>query len=79
MDKNPKLVTIDVVYGINMANIIKSKLEHYGIPVLMEYESAGIVFGLTLNGLGKVKIKVPKELEEEAKTLLDNKMEINGQ
>ncbi len=70
------LVTIDTVYGINIANILKSKLESYGIPVLLKYESVGITFGLTLNGLGKVEIKVPVEFEKDAKMLLsqeDNK------
>ncbi len=70
------LVTIDNVYGINIANILKSKLESYGIPVLLKYESVGITFGLTLNGLGKVEIKVPVEFEKDAKMLLsqeDNK------
>ncbi len=72
MKKNPSsLITIDTVYGINIANIIKSKLESYGIPVLLQYESVGITFGLTLNGLGKVEIKVPAEFEKDAKTLLN--------
>ncbi len=71
MDKRDlKLVSVDIVYGINMANIIKSKLESYGIPVLLKYESAQITFGITLDGLGKVEIMVPKEYEEVAKKLL---------
>ena len=64
------LVTVSTVYGINMANIIKSKLESYGIPVLLKYESVGITFGLTLNGLGKVEIMVPENFTEIAKELL---------
>jgi len=63
-------VTVSTVYGINMANIIKSKLESYGIPVLLKYESVGITFGLTLNGLGKVEIMVPENFTEIAKELL---------
>ncbi len=66
------LVTIETVYGINMANIIKSKLESYGIPVLLKYESVGITFGLTLNGLGKVEIMVPENFKELAEELLNN-------
>ncbi len=66
-----KMVTVDIVYGINMANVIKSKLESYGIPVLLKYESVGITFGITLNGLGKVEIMVPQEYEEDAKILLN--------
>ncbi len=63
-------MTVSTVYGINMANIIKSKLESYGIPVLLKYESVGITFGLTLNGLGKVEIMVPENFTEIAKELL---------
>ena len=70
-----KLVIIDTVYGINMANIIKSKLESYGIPVLLKYESAGITFGITLNGLGKVEIEVPQEFEKEARMFLSSDFE----
>jgi hypothetical protein len=65
------LVTVKTTNGINEANIIKSKLESYGIPTLLKYESVGIVFGLELNGLGKVEVKVPKEFEEEALLLLN--------
>ncbi len=64
------LVTVETVYGINLANIIKSKLESYGIPVLLKYESVGVTFGLTLNGLGKVEIMIPERFEKIAKELL---------
>ena len=37
-----------------------SHLESEEIPVLLRYESAGEVFGITVNGLGKVDILVPK-------------------
>jgi hypothetical protein len=53
------------------AQIIKGRLESEGIPVLLSYESAGLVYGLTVNGLGEVKIMVPKRLEEEAKAILE--------
>jgi hypothetical protein len=44
------------------AQIIKGRLESEGIPVLLSYESAGLVYGLTIDGLGEVKIMVPKRL-----------------
>lgn len=72
MSKNKfNLVTVKTTNGINEANIIKSKLESYGIPSLLTYESVGIVFGLELNGLGKVEIKVPQEFAEDAFLLLN--------
>jgi hypothetical protein len=52
------------------AQIIKGRLESEGIPVLLSYESAGLVYGLTIDGLGDVKIMVPKSLAEEAKKIL---------
>jgi hypothetical protein len=52
------------------AQVIKGRLESEGIPALLSYESASLVYGLTINGLGKVKIMVPSHLAEEAKTIL---------
>jgi hypothetical protein len=52
------------------AQIIKGRLESEGIPVLLSYESAGLIYGLTIDGLGEVKIMVPRRLEEEAREIL---------
>ncbi len=52
------------------AQIIKGRLESEGIPVLLRYESAGLVYGITVDGLGEVKVMVPKHLAEEAKAIL---------
>ena len=53
------------------AHIIKGRLESEGIPVLLSYESAGLVYGITVDGLGEVKIMVPRHLAEEAKQILE--------
>lgn len=54
------------------ANIIESILDSEGIPVIKKYREAGdylkIYMGMTNLG---VDIFVPKELKEEAETLLD--------
>jgi len=52
------------------AQILKGRLESEGIPALLSYESAGLVYGLTVNGLGAVRILVPKHLVNEAKEIL---------
>ena len=52
------------------AQIIKGRLESEGIPVLLSYESAGLVYGLTVNGLGEVKIMVPTHMADEAREIL---------
>jgi hypothetical protein len=54
------------VEGSMEAEIIKSKLESFHIPVLLRFESAGRIFGITMNGLGKVKIMVPESFLSEA-------------
>ena len=58
------------VEGSMEAEIIKSKLASYQIPVLLQYEAAGRIFGITMNGLGKVKILVPLSFFKEARKIL---------
>jgi hypothetical protein len=36
----------------------------------LRYESAGLVYGITIDGLGQVKIMVPEHLAEEAREIL---------
>ena len=69
MSANEQLVTIRTAKYLE-AQIIKGRLESEGIPVLLSYESAGLVYGITVDGLGEVKIMVPRNLEEEARGIL---------
>lgn len=71
MEKDADLLVLCTVEGELRANVMKAHLESEGIPALLEYESVGRVFGLTVNGLGEVRILVPKELEEEAKRIIE--------
>ena len=64
-------VVISTVQGELIANVIKSHLESEGIPVLLEYESAGRVHGLTVDGLAQVRILVPQERAEEARQIIE--------
>jgi len=52
------------------AHIIKGRLENEGIPVLLSYDSSSLVFGLTVDGLGAVKIMVPERFAEQAREIL---------
>jgi len=52
------------------AHIIKGRLESEGIPTLLSYDSSSLVFGLVVDGLGEVKILVPRSFAEEAKEIL---------
>lgn len=68
------LVQIYVASGQLAAQVIKTKLESFGIPVLLSYESLGIVMGLTVDGLGEVRVLVPSDRAEEAQALLEEDM-----
>ena len=63
-------VVIHTVQGEITAQVMKSHLESEGIPALLQYESVGVVYGLTINGLGEVKILVPQDLVEEVKRII---------
>ena len=69
MTTEEQLVTVYVARQME-AQIIKGRLESEGIPVLLSYESAGLVYGITVDGLGEVKVMVPKRLAEEAREIL---------
>ena len=70
MSQEPNLVVVQRCYGLTVAQIYKSKLEAAGIPVLLQYESAGPVIGITVDGLGEVRVLVPEELAARAEALL---------
>jgi hypothetical protein len=71
MAEPSKFVVIETVQGELPASVIKAHLESEGIPVLLQYESASKVFGLTVDGLGEVRILVPRECAEEAKRIIE--------
>ncbi len=72
MGKNKlDLEVICTVQGELAANVIKSHLESEGIPVLLKWEALGRVTGLTIDGLGQVKIMVPKEFAEDARHIIE--------
>ena len=69
--KKSDFVVVRKVQGELIAQVMKTHLESEGIPVLLQYESAGIVYGLTVDGLGQVKILVPQEFAAEAEKILE--------
>jgi hypothetical protein len=70
MAKRKNLVVVYIAQGELEANVIKSHLECEEIPVVLQYESVGRVFGLTVDGLGEIRILVPQELAERAKEII---------
>ena len=67
-----ELIEVD---GMMEAEIIKTKLESEDIPAILRFESAGRLFGITMDGLGKVKIFVPEELHSRALELIQSQSE----
>lgn len=63
---------LDEVYGGQEADVIKSFLEAEGIPVELFQEAVGRhAFPVTLDGLGRVQVFVPKEKATEARAWLE--------
>ena len=71
MARKSDFVVIEKVQGEACANIIKSHLESEGIPVILKYESAGLIYGITVDGLGEIRILVPQEVAEDAKKIIE--------
>ena len=69
MGGKSKLVS---VYSGNylQAQIVKGRLESEGIPAMLRYEGAGLIYGVTVDGLGEARVMVPEDLAEEAKTIV---------
>lgn len=64
------LVTVYTAQGLLQAEVIKGKLESAGIPVLLAYESVGPIYGLTVDGLGQVRVQVPARYADDAQVVL---------
>lgn len=64
---------LEVVYraqGMLEAEAIKGRLEASGIPAALDFESVGQTFGITIDGLGEVRILVPTDRAGDARELL---------
>ena len=68
MPEESKLVVVYTA-GYLEAQIIKSLLESEGIRAILQYESAGLVYGFT-SGLGQTKVLVPEHFAQEARDIL---------
>jgi quinol monooxygenase YgiN len=64
------LVEVYTEQGHLRAHVVKSKLEAAGIPAMLSYDYASLAFGLTVDGIGKVRVMVRQEHAEEARRIL---------
>ena len=53
-----------------IAEVARAKLESFGIPVALQYQSAGRVLGLYIDGWGETRVLVPADRAAEARALL---------
>lgn len=63
------------VSGMTHAKIIVGRLDAEGIVSRLSYEAAGVIYAITVDGLGEVKILVPTEDWERAKAVLSQPFE----
>jgi hypothetical protein len=68
----PGMTVVCRTAGVLQAEIVKGRLESAGIPAMLDYESLGRVMGVTVDGLGEVRILVPTERAEDARQLLES-------
>lgn len=61
--------------GMTQANLITGRLASDGIPTRLQYEAAGTIYAITVDGLGEVKILVPVPDWERATELLSRSYE----
>ena len=66
-----KLVTVYEAQGMLAAQIVKGRLESAGIPAMLKYEAVGQVYGLTVDGLGLVRVQVPAAFADDALVALE--------
>ena len=70
MPEDTRLTTVYIASGQIEAEIVKGRLESEGIPAMLRYEALGLVYGLTIDGLGQVEIQVPSSLAQHAREIL---------
>jgi len=64
-----------VAAGMIDAKIVAGRLETEDIPVRLQYEAVGVIYGLTVNGLGEVRVLVPAEYIGKALEALAHRYE----
>jgi hypothetical protein len=69
---------IHTAQGPSEALVVRSLLESCGIEVKEVQDTAGKLYALTMDGLGKIDIYVPEEKAEEALKLLETHPPTNG-
>ncbi len=69
MEDITDLRELTVSYGMMEAEIIKSKLESFGIPCMLKFETMGRL-GITTDGIGQVQVMVPPDYLARAQEII---------
>ena len=78
-EEDLRLKEVHTVWGPVEADVIKSFLESHGIPCLLRGKVVQSVHPFSADGLGEIKIFVPKKDYTLAKKLLEDKLgDISG-
>lgn len=64
------LICLKEVHNIFEAEIIKAKLKQAGIKVFLKKEAIRELYGLTMNGLGRIEVMVNAKDLKKAKAIL---------
>jgi hypothetical protein len=72
-EKQTGLTAVYVAEGLLHAMVVRGVLESAGIPVMLSYEAVGPTYGITIGGIGQVRVMVPHEWFQEATDLLNAK------
>ena len=70
MSDETEFTTVYIARSQPEAEIVKGRLNCEDIPAILRYESAGIIYGLTIDGLGQVEVQVPAHLAQRAREIL---------
>ncbi len=70
MSDKTGFTTVYVARSQPEAEIIRGRLNCEDIPAILRYEAAGVIYGLTVNGLGQVEVRVPSHLARRAREIL---------
>ena len=78
MPRELELVTVYIASNQVEAEIVKGRLETDGIPAVLRYESAGLVYGITVNGLAQVEVQVPSSALQTAREILQREYHLES-
>lgn len=69
-NRDEKLVEVYKAHGEMEAQVVKTKLESNGVPVLLKSTASPSVHAFVVDGLGEYRVMVPETLLEEALSII---------